>query len=847
MGTHIQRAIDLFKKENTADHFDTSGEDTSGQKDTSDSAVNIVGDIAKDFTKNLFKKDTASDAKPKKSTSDWIWFGINILLCVMFAVFTANSMIFVPWPLRLVTFLLVLFGSWISQPVFIIVSLYYIGYIFTSMYKRSLLKEGDPPIRLLPKLYAFLPLRTAKGPKDWGYGFLNVLFLGIPYLITYFGAGEEGSAYQLYKFDETDYIESIKQQIPDWNSIKNTLGVPTLLAEFIDHLDNMNITYKTDASGNLTGSTVELPESTDVGELLTLYNETTKMDDFKRRKILDMLNRKLAPVDTERLNTLGDYIQGLMKEKRFGEAIAFSRILLGKRQATNKVSKESDQARSTLLKALMAREKEVGLKVEELTKQIATDKANGTDVKKLELEKTRLEQSSNAIREEIDRLGQKVRSASITPAYDLDGKDLSREITNLIGEINALMSQEGGSNVPSVAAVGTDKMASIAAKFAQLNEILDANEAIDWAELSSAKENIQRLRKLQSALQKEVGRLRPLKESSADVLQNFNLKTAELAGAEEDVEHALKQISDIVPSLYNKAKLYEELQKKLDAKAEPVFKDQANKLEARRKPIEELYGLVSPPADAKTNLDIILSKIPSMANVSKVTFTEKNDRSMLRKATNAIGLTGTKRKTPTSELGKYHYIDTQNEEVVVDKEGIKQALQDNKITTASPIWSPSNGWGSIKSLKDLEELVPPVTTESRSGNTLTKVFGSRLAGVPKPNMGIELSTIKPSQAGTVVREQHRPPPSKVYRNPVVPGPRESRQTRGYASGFTVPPFFSAPSSSTSSSTRPSAPQSLQFDSKLSESLLENDPNNVDSSFLSGPSYVPPTLQGTINP
>jgi hypothetical protein len=54
-----------------------------------------------------------------------------------------------------------------------------------------------------------------------------------------------------------------------------------------------------------------------------------------------------------------------------------------------------------------------------------------------------------------------------------------------------------------------------------------------------------------------------------------------------------------------------------------VFLEQARKLEARRKPIEELYKLVSPPADAKTNLDVILSKIPSMANVSKVTTTAK--------------------------------------------------------------------------------------------------------------------------------------------------------------------------------------------------------------------------------
>jgi hypothetical protein len=188
------------------------------------------------------------------------------------------------------------------------------------------------------------------------------------------------------------------------------------------------------------------------------------------------------------------------------------------------------------------------------------------------------------------------------------------------------MSQAGGSSTASAAAsssVGTDKMASLAPKFAQLNEILDANEAVDWAELSSAKENVQRLRKLQSALQKEVDRLGPLKESSADVLQDFNLKTAELAGAEEDVEHALKQISDIVPSLYKKANLYQELQKKLDAKSEPVFKEEARKLEARRKPIEELYGLVSPPADAKTNLDAILSKIPTQANVSKVTTTAK--------------------------------------------------------------------------------------------------------------------------------------------------------------------------------------------------------------------------------
>jgi len=646
MGTHIQRAMDLFKKDDTADHFDTSGQDVSG-RDSSDSVVNIATDMAKELTTNLFKSDSSkSDAKPGKSVGNWIWFGISLLLCLMFAMFTANSMIFIPWPLRLITFLLILFGSWISGSVFIIMSLYYIGYIFTSLYNRSFQKEGDPPIRLLPKLYTMLPLRTATG------GMLDTLL----YPFTYFTSGDQGTAYQLYKFDELDYIESIKKRIPDWNTIKNTLGIPTLLAEFIDHIDHMNVAYKKDASGNVTGSTLELPESTDVGELLTIYNETTKMDDYKRRKILDMLNRKLDSEDTERLDTLGDYIQGLMKEKRFAEAVAFSRILLGK--TSSKVGKESDQARATLLKALMAREKEIGLRVEELTKQIAANKSNGTDTKKLDLEKTRLEQASTSAREEIDRLGQKVRSASIMPTYDTEGMDLSKEITNLIGEINALISQDDTSS--------SDKITNLSKKFAELNEILDANEDVDWAELASAKENIQRLRKLKSALQKEVDRLRPLKESSADVLQDFNLKTAELSGTEEDAEHALKQISDIVPALYKKANLYEELQKKLDAKVEPMLKEEAMKLEARRKPIEELHGLVS---NAKVNLDIILSKIPSKANLSKVTTKESPVEST--KVSTPVQLSARKLRygNPPKSKGTYYPETTLTEPLLASSKG----------------------------------------------------------------------------------------------------------------------------------------------------------------------------------
>ena len=658
MGTHIQRAMDLFKKENTADHFDTSGEDTPGQKDTSDSAVNIVGDIAKDFTTNLFKKDPASDAKPKKSISDWIWFGINILLCVMFAVFTANSMIFVPWPLRLVTFLLVLFGSWISQPVFIIVSLYYIGYIFTSMYKRSLRKPEDPPIRLLPKLYAFLPLRTAKGPEDWGYGILNVLFLGIPYLITYFGAGEEGSAYQLYKFDETDYIESIKQQIPDWNSIKNTLGVPTLLAEFIDHLDRMNVAYKTDASGNLTGSTVELPESTDVGELLTMYNETTKMDDFKRRKILDMLNRKLDPEDTERLNTLGDYIQGLMKEKRFGEAIAFSRILLGKRQATNKASKESDQARSTLLKALMAREKEVGLKVEGLTKQIATDKANGTDTKKLDLEKTRLEQSSNAIREEIDRLGQKVRSASIMPTYDVEDKDLNKEINVLMNSISSALAQEGGFGIGATLGLAsaitrpkaptpviatpepTEKEKKVKGLFDQINTVFDAKESVSWAELANAKAHILHLNPYTQILERSRD-MTAISGISNEIVQGIsdetladkNLRKAKVEAAHEDTEHAISTISKHADLLHKQASLYDGFKKKLAAytgDAKQVVDEEVKAIDARIKKIETLWNLIHPKGfDVNNDLTRVLTLIPgSTGSVSSVKFASKKPEAL---------------------------------------------------------------------------------------------------------------------------------------------------------------------------------------------------------------------------
>ena len=650
IGTNIQRAMDLFKKDDTADHFDTSGQDVSSNPlniFSADASSNPLNMFKTDASSNLFKIDTPSDWASKKSTSDWIWFGLTLLLCVMYAVFTANSMIFVPWPLRLVTFLLVLFGSWAFGSVFIIVSLYYIGYIFTSMYKRSLLKEGDPPIRLLPKLYTMLPLRTAKG------GMLDTLL----FPFTYFAAGDQGSAYQLYKFDEADYIESIKQQIPDWNSIKNTLGVPTLLAEFIDHLDRMNVAYTKDVSGNI-GSTLNLPESTDVGELLTMYNETTKLDDFKRRKILDMLNRKLDPVDTERLDTLGDYIQGLMKERRFGEAIAFSRILLGKRQVKNKVSKESDQARSTLLKALMAREKEVGLKVEELTKQIATDKANGTDTKKLDLEKSRLEQASTTIREEIDRLGQKVRSASIMPAYDVDGKDLNKEINVLMNSISSALAQEGGFGIgatlglasaltrpkaptPAIAAPEpTEKEKKIKGLFNQINTVFDAKESVSWAELANAKAHILHLNSYTQILERSRD-MTAISGISNEIVQGIldetladkNLRKAKVEAAHEDTEHAISTISKHADLLHKQASLYDGFKKKLAAytgDAKQVVDEEVKAIDARIKKIETLWNLIHPKGfDVNNDLTRVLALIPeSTGSVSSVKFASKKPEAL---------------------------------------------------------------------------------------------------------------------------------------------------------------------------------------------------------------------------
>jgi hypothetical protein len=641
MGKQAWTAAEDFKlKWSTEDKFADAPSATKGVSDI----LNKIGDSDSESNKNI-----SNTAKEFESTitervfSDEGWdIAMKVLVflfILLLASFTANSMIFYPPILRLFTFVAVLFGCWSFDSVFFITTVYYLGYMLSAIYMNSNLKAGEPRHKWIPHLYALLPLRTAKRRDgDWGTSWWGALGLFIPNAITYFGEGETGIGYQYYKFYEQEYIDSIKEQIPSWNKIKETLGIPALLSEFVDHLESMNVTYKDVSGGSV--SAAALPADMKAEDLFNKYTDVVPTKDIViRKKILARLLNKFvtdkeANQDKELIAHIEKYVDTLVKQGNLDEAEEMSRLLISVYQGVSGSSirgvgsKGADEARARLYKVLVQRQKDTETKATALDKQIAKGKADKIDVKGLQAQRAALEKQGFALKEEVAKLSSKLRVASTLPTYDIDGKDLSREISNLIGEITALVGKLSGGAATTAATTvattattvgATDANPELVAKFKQLNELLDTNEAVDWAELHSAKQNIQRLQALQKVVQREVDRLEPLQSSgTAEILQDFNLKTAELASIKEDIEHALDTLAKEVPKLYAKAKAYETLQKVLAAKPQPVCIEQAAMLAARRAPIEELSTLIHPRDQMGANLESILNKIPNQANVSKV-------------------------------------------------------------------------------------------------------------------------------------------------------------------------------------------------------------------------------------
>ena len=642
IGKQIWSVAEQLKETGTTedDFADGSGQKNPYENSAAKGVADITGKLGEDSD---FAKDMRQRAKQANATitervfSDEGWdIAVKILiclLCIMFASFSANMVIFHPPIFRFFIFFFIFLNCWFFDTTFFIMAVFYLFYMLTAIYKNSNLKPGEPRNKWIPHLYALLPLRTAKGPDDWGFSWwANILYLvPIPYLTTYFGQGETGIGHQFYKFYEADYVESIKKQIPSWNTVKDTLGVPALMSEFMEHLEAMNVTYRTDASGAAV-STATLPAIMKAEDLFNKYTEAvTNGDKPLRTKVLARLlnlfiTDKQTNNDTELISHIEKYVDVLVKESKFEEAEEMSRLLLsvyqsvsGSRTGRGLASKGADEARARLYKVLEKRQKDIATKVNVLDKDIASRKANKLDTKKLEADKAALEKQSVSLNEEVTKLSAKIRFASTMPTYNAQGRDLSKDITGLMGEIKAMVGKMTGGAATATATAAAPAAATasdatgdspaLAAKFKQLNELLDTYEGIDWAEIHSAKENIQRLKALEKVVAKEVKRLEPLQTTSVDILQDFNLKTAELAGIQDSIEHSLKKISEEVGNLYKKAQTYKDLEATLALNKTPICQTEAEKLTTRRQQIETLRSLVS-PKDPMTRLDAILKQIP---------------------------------------------------------------------------------------------------------------------------------------------------------------------------------------------------------------------------------------------
>jgi hypothetical protein len=140
-----------------------------------------------------------------------------------------------PWPIRLLSFIFVIFLSRTSLFYFTIIAAYYVVYALYSAYLNF---RDQPKVKFLlkPPHYAFLPLMTSRG---WKMDFLN------PF--AYFRKGEDVTdpKYVRFKKNEKDYKENLNTLIPEYYALNQTssFGFKDLLKKFNTFLFEINKTY----------------------------------------------------------------------------------------------------------------------------------------------------------------------------------------------------------------------------------------------------------------------------------------------------------------------------------------------------------------------------------------------------------------------------------------------------------------------------------------------------------------------------------------------------------------------------------------------------------------------------
>uniref|UniRef100_A0A6C0DJ24 Uncharacterized protein n=1 Tax=viral metagenome TaxID=1070528 RepID=A0A6C0DJ24_9ZZZZ len=632
IGTHIQRAMDLFKKDDTGyDTFDVSTNlsDSSSnplnifKSDSSsnplnifksDSSANPLNIFSNDSSSNLlnfgplFKSDSPSDASSKGTSLTPSWALVlkilGIAMAIMFASWSSNLLIFNPWPIRLLTFVLVLLGCLFSTPVSIIIFMFFFYYFVSAIYYNSGRPEGSVARPLTPIMYGLLPLRTAKAG---GLGMIGNILM---FPFTYFNRGDKDPYYKKYKETEKKYIESIEISIPNWETIKNTLGVPTLMAEFIDHIDKMNVAFTTDLSGNATGSTIELTSNLSVQELIKKFKETEddEKDSWRRKKILDLVFRKLDAKKQEDKQSFNDIIKEFITAQRFKEASFFSKILIAKLEQVDPTGTEMTVAKTALQTILVGRKGKLEEAIKKLEEDIAAANANGLDVKALTDKKTAYENALIAVTREEKQVSRALKS----PATLLDtsrGSEPNENIKRIANEIIGLIERQAGGSSTGISnsklAIATEAetvLSSIDPKNKELNDklkelydILNDSDRVDWDVLTRAAQYIVTSR-----------------QAITDLEQLSN-KDNEIALKKEDIQRSSNEIATTVIGMMKRVSNYEPLKNKIAL--HPSLNKVAQTLEDHMKPVQALNGLIKPVDKIPGKIEEILVIINSKKDI----------------------------------------------------------------------------------------------------------------------------------------------------------------------------------------------------------------------------------------
>ncbi len=208
------------------------------------------------IAQNISVPDLSGNLVPSESSASSIIFIIIryswLVIALFMAVLVANDLIFMPWQIRILGFLLVFFNLNINPFVFVGVIGYYIVRAFRNVYFNYTLssRKGITPEQILaeqkfmlPAIYGFLPLITWKEGSSGINLFLEYLLV----LIKYTPLGEsavnnKSSKNYYYKRDKAAFEAYLKKLVPGFDQLlQNPLfNIEELMTIYTNYSNNLN-------------------------------------------------------------------------------------------------------------------------------------------------------------------------------------------------------------------------------------------------------------------------------------------------------------------------------------------------------------------------------------------------------------------------------------------------------------------------------------------------------------------------------------------------------------------------------------------------------------------------------